>query len=179
MKKVCLPAAFVVLLGLAAFAQSPTPSDPQSGSQGTVPSTSPSTSPSQTPDMNSGSQSQTGMQNGQSTQGRQSNTSKGEKKIKGCVQSQGGSYVLMDKHGKQIPISGSDLAAHVGHTVTVHGTYGYGGGSSAMSTSSGSDSGQTFNVTKVDVNSDTCKMEKSEKGNRNNGNSGTSSQSPQ
>jgi hypothetical protein len=176
MNKMCMSIALTLCLGLAAFAQTPAPSDPQSGSQGTVPSTSPSTSPSQTPDMNSGTQSQTGMQTGQS--GQSNNTSKGEKKMKGCVQSQGGSYVLMDKHGKQIPLSGSsDIASHVGHTVTVHGTYG--SGASAMNSASSSGPGETFNVTKIDTNSETCKMEKSEKGNKNNGNSGTSSQSPQ
>lgn len=170
MKKIAMSVALSLCLSLAAFAQTPSPSDPQSGSQGTVPSTSPSTSPAQTPDMNTGGQSQSGIQTGQSN-----NSMKGEKKVKGCIESQGGSYVLMDKHGKQIPLTGSqDLASHVGHTVTVHGTYGS-GASSATSASSGSDSGQALSVTKVDMDSETCKMDK---GNKKTGNMGDTTQSP-
>jgi Protein of unknown function (DUF5818) len=101
-----------------------------------------------------------------------------EHKMKGCVQSQGGQYVLETKHGKAIPLTGQDVSAHVGHEVAVHGTWS--GGSSDMSGSSASNAGEsksgmnggTFNVTSVDVISETCSGSHS-KGN------GTSGSQPQ
>jgi hypothetical protein len=82
---------------------------------------------------------------------------KGEKKMKGCVQSQGGQYVLETKKGKAVPLSGQDMSQHAGHQVAVHGTWG-GSSSSSMSSASsgGGDSGKSFNVTSVDMISDTC-----------------------
>ena len=38
---------------------------------------------------------------------------KGEKKLKGCIQSQGGSYVLQEKSGKIVALAGADLSALV------------------------------------------------------------------
>ena len=95
------------------------------------------------------------------------NGMKGEKKMKGCIQSQGGQYVLETHKGKSIPLTGADVAAHVGHTVALHGTWS--SGSSATATSSGSmgsndstmgasGSGHAFNVTSVDMISETCNM---------------------
>jgi hypothetical protein len=82
---------------------------------------------------------------------------KGEKKMKGCVQSQGGQYVLETKKGKAVPLSGQDVSAHVGHEVAVLGTWGGGSNSSMSSTSSGSaDSGKSFNVSSVEMISDSC-----------------------
>ena len=83
---------------------------------------------------------------------------KAEKKMKGCVASQGGQYVLETKKGKAVRLSGEDISAHVGQEVTVHGTWVEGSSSSMSSTSAGSgaDSGKTLNVTNIDMISDTC-----------------------
>jgi hypothetical protein len=93
------------------------------------------------------------------------NTSeKHEKKLKGCVQSQGGQYSLEMKHGKTVALTGQDVSAHVGHEVAVKGSYenGPSGNMSATSSSnSGASSGEkTFNVASVDMISDTCKENK-------------------
>jgi hypothetical protein len=88
---------------------------------------------------------------------------KGEKKLKGCVQSQAGQYVLETKKGKAIALAGQDVSAHVGHEVAVKGTWesGNASGMSSTSTSSGSNAGEkTFNVTNVEMISDTCKGSK-------------------
>jgi hypothetical protein len=87
---------------------------------------------------------------------------KGEKKLKGCIASEGGKYVLQDKHGKDVALGGSqDFASHVGHTVTVHGTFG-GSDASSAATATSSDSGTAaqFIVSKVDMVSDSCNAEK-------------------
>jgi hypothetical protein len=100
-------------------------------------------------------------------------SNKGEKKLKGCVQSQSGQYVLESKHGKTVMLTGQDLSAHVGHEVKVKGTW-ESGGSSAMSSTStagASNTGEkTFNVTNVEMVSETCK----DNGNSSNNNSGSS-----
>lgn len=80
-----------------------------------------------------------------------------EKKLKGCIQSQGNKYVLQDKRGKEISLGGShSLLAHVGHTVTVHGKYGNGSDAASSATSNGGITGDQFQVSKVDMVSDTC-----------------------
>ena len=88
---------------------------------------------------------------------------KGEKKLKGCVQSQGGQYVLETKKGKAVALTGQDVSAHVGHEVSVKGAWESGGGSMSATSSSGSASGseKTFNVASVDMISDTCGKGKS------------------
>lgn len=86
----------------------------------------------------------------------------GEKTLKGCIKSEGGQTVLEEKKGKEVNLTGSDLSAHAGHEVKVHGMWEKGGSSSAAS-SGGSSSGKTFNVTSVDMVSDTCSMGKSSK----------------
>jgi hypothetical protein len=87
----------------------------------------------------------------------------GEHKMKGCVQSQGGQYVLETKKGKMVALSGQDVSAHVGHEVSVKGTWssasaGMSPSSSGTASSSGSASSgeRTFNVTDVKMISDTC-----------------------
>ncbi|HEY1464404.1 MAG TPA: hypothetical protein VGF44_13390, partial [Terriglobales bacterium] len=58
------------------------------------------------------------------------------------------------KHGKSVPLSGQDVSAHVGHMVALHGMW---GGSAATQTSTSSaDAGGSFQVTKVDMISDSC-----------------------
>jgi hypothetical protein len=82
---------------------------------------------------------------------------KSEKKLKGCVQSQGGQYVLETKKGKEVALTGTDVSAHVGHEVAVKGTWEKGGNSSMSQSSTGASSNEkTFNVTSVDMISDTC-----------------------
>src|SRR5438128_1291960 len=83
---------------------------------------------------------------------------KGEKKLKGCIKTEGGQSVLEEKSGKTVNLTGSDVSAYNGHGVTVHGTW-EGGTSAAASSSSGAataKAGKTFNVTSVDMISDSC-----------------------
>jgi uncharacterized protein DUF5818 len=88
----------------------------------------------------------------------QNRTEKSEKKLKGCLQSQGGQYVLETKKGKAIALTGQDVSAHVGHEVSVKGMWESGGGTGMSSASSGKAAGseKTFNVSSVDMISDTC-----------------------
>jgi hypothetical protein len=170
MKRVLFTLAVVLVFGLASLAQSTTPSSQESGTQSTNPTTG-SASSTNSSDQ-SGSQSSASGSMGQSSSSTTSK--KGEKKLKGCIQSEGGQYVLQEKGGKQVQLTGSaDLASHVGHQVTVHGTYE--GASGAASTSSNekmpsasgsttanpsmsTSSGEQFMVSKIDHESDTCKI---------------------
>ena len=107
------------------------------------------------------------------------NKSKGEKKLKGCIQSQGGSYMLQEKSGKNVALTGADVSAHVGHEVALHGTWESGAGSSGAASTGGSmgssdKAGKQFNVTSVDMISESCGGSK--KGGMNNP---PSSQQPQ
>jgi hypothetical protein len=99
---------------------------------------------------------------------------KGEKKLKGCVQAQGGQATLETKKGKEVALTGQDVSAHNGHEVEVKGAWASGG--SMSQTSSGSSGEKTFNVTEVKMISETCKGSK-EKGSSNMG-SGTSGSYP-
>jgi len=131
-RNIAVTAAFAMALGMTAWAQTPAQNDP---SQGTNPSTQ--SSPSQGGDM--------------ANQDRP----KGERKLKGCIESEAGKFMLREKNGKDVQLSGSqDFASHVGHTVAVHGTYT--GSESASGVASGAPSDQ-FTVTKIDMVSDTCK----------------------
>ena len=155
MKHIFVATVFSLVFALAALAQTTpgTAQSPQGRDRSAMPETTPSqTSPSQTP--------------GMSNPNAPGDTTS-EKKLKGCIASQGDKYVLQDKHGKEIALSGSqELASHVGHTVTVHGTYANGsdastGASSATSaTANGGTSGDHFLVSKVDMISESCTMDK-------------------
>lgn len=82
------------------------------------------------------------------------------KTLKGCVESQGGQYVLETKKGS-IPLMGQDVSAHVGHEVKVKGNWEKGAASTGAATSTESNSsasGKSFNVSSVDMVSETCKM---------------------
>jgi len=132
----------LVFFVAAAVAQSTPQSDPQ-GTQGSYPSAGQGTS-----------NSQAGMQGTE-------NKSKGEKKLKGCIQSQGGSYMLQEKSGKNVALTGADVTAHVGHEVAVHGSWESGAGSSSAASSGGATgssdkAGKQFNVTSVDMISESC-----------------------
>ncbi len=151
MKHFIIATVLAMVFGLAALAQT-TPGTPQPS--GTSPSAQPQTLPSQSPDM-----SNAGNQNPAAE-------TKGEKKLKGCIASEGGKYVLQDKHGKNVALGGSqDFASQVGHLVTVHGTFGSGSdassAASATSSSGGmSSAGDQFIVSKLDMVSDSCNAEK-------------------
>lgn len=113
--------------------------------------------PGQPPDMGPGA-SQT-EQNGPAAN---TGASKGEKKLKGCIQSQNGQYVLETKKGSVL-LAGQDVSAHVGHEVTLKGTWENSSSpsnSSPTASSSGSESWSkgAFNVTDVKMESDTCKI---------------------
>ena len=110
--------------------------------------------PGQSPDMGPGANDQTGTAN--------TNPNKGEKKLKGCVESQNGQYVLMTKKGN-VALAGQDVSAHVGHEVSVKGSWDNSSSNpnaSATASSSGSEawSKGTFNVTEVKMESEQCKI---------------------
>ena len=152
MKKLTLSVVFACALCVATAVAQMAPG----GSQGTQQSS---------PSMNGPrGQQQPGMgqpdQNspmGQTDQTGNTSNQKSEKKLKGCVQSQGGQYVLETKKGKEVALTGQDVSAHVGHEVAVKGTWEKGGNSSMSQSSTGASSNEkTFNVTNVDMISDTC-----------------------
>jgi hypothetical protein len=155
MKHVILLTVFAMVCGLAAIAQT---GSPQPTPRSSSPSTQPQMDRTQNPEM----QTQSQIDNQQQSQ-------TGERKLKGCISSQGGNYTLQTKHGKEVPLAGSaDFASHVGHTVTVHGTYGS-NSTVAAPTASAAPTGSTpdnsvssgqFMVSKIDMVSDTCKDSK-------------------
>ena len=126
-------------------------STPQTDTQGTQGSS---------PSMGQGSSaSQGGMSQGTET--------KGEKKLRGCIRSEGGQYVLEEKNGKSIALTGQDVSAHVGHEVALHGSWASGNASaSATSTNASAKAGREFNVNSVDMISESCSAGK--KGNMSN-----------
>jgi hypothetical protein len=132
-------------------------------SGGASPSSQPGPYPTQQPGM---SQPGNSAPNDQGTTNTNTNTAR---KIKGCVQSEGGQYVLATKKGKQIPLTGQDVSAHVGHEVALKGNW----ESSNQAASSNAGAQKTFNVTGVDMISETCTAKG--KGNMSNS-SGTSTQ---
>lgn len=77
----------------------------------------------------------------------------GQKKLKGCLVSQGGKFLLQERKGKLTLLSGSqDLGTQVGHTVMAYGAF----SQSSPSSSSRSTARSTFLVSKLDPISDTC-----------------------
>jgi hypothetical protein len=139
----------LLALAVTAVAQTtPSSTQPQSATPSLQPSAS-STPPQDMPGSATASQS------------AGSDKSKTEK-LKGCIQSNGGQYMLEDKHGKQVTLTGQDFSAHVGHTVTVHGAYADGStGVSANAVNGGKSSGQQFVVSKMDMVSEQCGVAKS------------------
>jgi hypothetical protein len=152
MNKAVVTTILGLALSMAAIAQTTPGTTPPSG---TTPSTQPQTSPSQTPEM-SAPEAQTPAAD-----------RKSDKSLKGCIQSAGGQFMLEDKHGKQVPLAGSqDFASHVGHTVTVHGSFANGSDASTAASASSSNSGisasgQQFTVSKLDMVSEQCNSSKS------------------
>ena len=189
MRHILITIAAILAFGLMSLAQNTAPSSQQTGTQ----STNPTTGTSSTRAGQYGSQSSASGSTGQSSNTTAS--TKGEKKLKGCIESQGGQYVLREKNGNEVQLTGSaDLASHVGHEVTVHGTYQGSNGASAgtsnekMPSASGSPTanpnagtntaGQQFMVDKIDHHSSTCKMKGASSGSASS-TSGTSSSGTQ
>ncbi|MGH9529210.1 MAG: DUF5818 domain-containing protein [Terriglobales bacterium] len=173
MKKtlMCVGTIFVFFVA-AAVAQTAT--NPQ-GTQGTQ-----SASPSMTQETNPGSTP--GAMPGDNTSNSTGNM-KSEKKIKGCIESEGGQYVLRTRRGKDIQLTGEDVSAHSGHEVTVHGMWasGMSGMSNTSAGTSGSAaSGKSFNVTSLDMISETCNLGKGKNaGMSNNSTTGSPTTPPQ
>lgn len=98
-------------------------------------------------------------QTDQTTPNQKANETSG-KTLKGCVESQGGQYMLETKKGS-IPLTGQDVSAHVGHEVKVKGAWekaSAAGSATSTESSSGSMSGKSFNVASVDMVSENCKV---------------------
>jgi hypothetical protein len=90
--------------------------------------------------------------------GAQTSTNFEEKKLKGCLLSEGGKYVLQERRGRAIALAGSEeLGSHVGHTVTARGTFLTG---EANNRSSMTASRPIFAVSKLDMVSDSCGFDK-------------------
>jgi hypothetical protein len=99
--------------------------------------------------------------------GNQNSAAVSEKKLKGCLISQGGKYVLQDKRGKEVALAGSaELGSHIGHMVTVRGTFANGDANHRTSatyssaTYSAAGLGGTFMVSKLDPISESCGSDK-------------------
>lgn len=157
MNKVMLSIVASLALCVAAAAQAG-PGNSQ-GTQNSSPTMQNPNNPNQQPGMGQpsnypDSSSQTSNQNG--NMGNESG--KSEKKMKGCVMTQGSQAMLETKKGKEIALTGQDVSAHNGHEVEVKGNWASG---SMAQSSAGSSSGEkTFNVTDVKMISDTCKNSK-------------------
>src|SRR5438128_10258767 len=153
MNKMLLSVATALAFFVAVAVAQSTPQSDTSGAQGTQ-----SSSPAASQGSTGSSASQGSTSSGGSMGAENKAEAKGEKKLKGCIKSEGGQSVLEEKSGKTVNLSGTDVSAHNGHEVTVHGTW-EGGASAAASSSSGAataKSGKTFNVTSVDMISDSC-----------------------
>ncbi|PYX98353.1 MAG: hypothetical protein DMG71_00450 [Acidobacteria bacterium] len=100
-------------------------------------------------------------------EGKAEKPAKGEHKVKGCLRSEGGKFMLEDAKGHTYALTSTeDLSAHVGHEVVVHGTESAAGASAASTGSTGAS--KEITVSKLDHVSDTCKLgkhSKSDKGN--------------
>lgn len=148
MKRTVLTITATLAFGLCALAQQKPANDPRSAPPGGDPNAVPA-------------------QQAPEAAPAQQNT--GERKLKGCLRSQGGSLVLEEKKGKQVTLSGGqDLAAHVGHTVIVHGTFASAAsaGAAGAGTPAGtgaSAGGDQFTVSRVEMVSETCSAEKGSK----------------
>lgn len=152
MKKYTLSLAVAFLFCVAATVSQ---GQATTGSQGTSPRSpgmgqGTNSSPAGQNDPMAGS-NQTGNDNTNMNTNSEKNA--GEKKLKGCVQSQGGQYVLETKKGKMVALTGQDVSAHVGHEVQVKGSWASG---SMSQSSTGSAGEKTLNVTDVKMISDTC-----------------------
>lgn len=161
MKKLSLLVSLVLAFALSVWAQTPSPNDTQSGagasaSQETQTGAGAQGSMSQP---SAGAQSSGSMGQGNMGTAEQGKAGK-EQKLKGCLESSNGSYMLREKNGKEIALTGAaDLSQYANHEVAVHGDWASGAAAASSSTSDMSKGGseKQFTVEKVDSLSDTCK----------------------
>jgi hypothetical protein len=107
------------------------------GTQQTPPASSEPSAPSMQQDSQPGSMA--------------SSANKGNKIISGCVRSKNGKYMLEGKHHKTIWLTGSeDFAPHVGHTVTIHGSFMF------STETSPSGQGSDFQAKQLEMVADRC-----------------------
>ncbi len=163
MKKFSLFASLVLAFALTAWGQTPSSNDTQNNSGSSAQSGQSSSSG------NMGSMGQSGSMGSSSTQGTADQTSGSksaeagtrEHKLKGCLESENGAYVIREKSGKEVAVTGSaDMSQYVNHEVVAHGTWSSGAGAASSSTSDmskGSASEKQFTATKINSVSDTCK----------------------
>lgn len=144
MNRILLAIATAFLFFAGALAQNSTSQTDPQASQGSSPTASQQRSSS-------------GMQS--------SDNAKGDQKLTGCVRSTNGEYMLETKKGKSVSLAGQDVSAHVGHTVAVHGSWNSAGASdsSAMGGGANAKAGKSFNVSSVEMISDSCTGDKSGK----------------
>ena len=161
MKNLVMATAFAMAFGVAAFGQT-TPGSTQPSNTNPMPASPglPSHSnDSNGADNNSGATNQTANNNNADNQA--SGSMAGARKLKGCIRSEGGRYMLVEKHGKkEWALGGSqDFASYVGHTVTVHGSFanrdasnsaGSGNSSNSMSGGNMSSGGMSNSGTSAD-----------------------------
>jgi len=159
MKKFTLSLVVACTLCVAAVVAQMAPGSAGQGTQQSSPTMSPQGR--QQPGM--GQPDQTDPMGQTSQNGNTSRNDTGEHKLKGCVQSENGQYVLETKKGKTVALTGQDVSAHVGHEVAVKGTWGTAGNtsmtpSSSSSSSSGTAAGseRAFSVTDVKMISESC-----------------------
>src|SRR5260370_39064107 len=133
MNRLSLTICFVFTFFVSAAVAQMTPT----GAQAASPSAG---QPSQQQPSPSASQPDAPALAGQAEQSNSSQKAEKGEKLKGCVQSQGGQFVLETKKGKAIALSGQDVSAHVGHEVSLKGTWdtGAAAGASATPTAAGS-----------------------------------------
>ena len=158
MNKLVLSMVAALALCVAASAQAGGPGS-SPGTQNQQPGMQTPGTQNQQPGMSQpGSYPQSGSQTGNT--GNMGNESKGEKKLKGCVQATGSQAMLETKKGKEVALTGQDVSAHNGHEVELKGTYESGGSMAQSSAGAGSSGEKTFNVTDVKMISETCKSSK-------------------
>ena len=87
--------------------------------------------------------------------------SKGGKRLTGCIRSEEGYFFLEDKRGKIVSLTGSDVSAHAGREVVLHGEWESSASASASSSGASGRTRRMFSVTSVDMLSDTCVSAKS------------------
>lgn len=178
MKKLSLSiVTALVFFVVTAMAQTTPATDPQGSTPTTASPSNQTSTQAQAPAAQPGASTSATPAAGQSATTAEP---KGEKKLKGCIESENGKFVLEAKHGKEITLTGQDVSAHVGHVVVVHGNFqdnmaasasgetaGTAAATSSTSTSASgtttgsadkkSKAGKEFNVSSVEMVSATCK----------------------
>jgi hypothetical protein len=98
-----------------------------------------------------------------------SSLTQGERRLTGCIRSDHGKYLVESKLQKKVWLSGpEDFGPHAGHTVILYGTFLNGSGPPKAGRSDQRKPGQqspsrpesNFQVTKIEMLSDTCALNK-------------------